>query len=76
MACFLTLWSHVITSIVPNNTYISFSENYFCFKNNCADPDEMQHFAEFHMGLHCFNEGICMQSTMVNSLIAREVATE
>ena len=20
---------------------------------NCADPDEMQHYAAFHLGLHC-----------------------
>ena len=21
---------------------------------NCTDPDEMQHYAAFHLGLHCF----------------------
>ena len=20
---------------------------------NCADPDEMKHYAAFHMGIHC-----------------------
>ena len=20
---------------------------------NCADPDEMQHYAAFHLGIHC-----------------------
>ena len=73
MACFLTLWSHVITSKIPNNTYISFSENHFCFKNNCADPDEMQHFIWVFI-VPMKECACCIQK--VNSLIAREVATK
>ena len=34
----------------PNyDAFISLSEDH-----NGADPDEMQHFAAFHLGLHCF----------------------
>ena len=31
---------------------ISVHENYL-FLANSADPDEMQHYAAFHLGLHC-----------------------
>ena len=32
--------------------YISFSHIEFAFTNS-GDPDEMPHFAAFHLGLHC-----------------------
>ena len=28
---------------------------FFTFKN-CVDPDEMQHYAAFHLGLHCLQK--------------------
>ena len=33
----------------------------FCLKifvtfTNCVDPDEMQHYAAFHLGLHCLQK--------------------
>ena len=31
---------------------IILSENLFTFTNS-VDPDEMQHYAAFHLGLHC-----------------------
>ena len=31
---------------------ISFSEDQFCPANS-ADPDEMPHYAAFHLSLHC-----------------------
>ena len=27
---------------------------------NCVDPDEMQHYAAFHLGLHCFPKYLFM----------------
>ena len=34
---------------------------FFCLKNfftfsNSVDPDEMQHYAAFHLGLHCLQK--------------------
>ena len=44
---------------------------YFCLKifftfTNSVDPDEMQHYAAFHLGLHCFK-----RTHLVVSLIQR-----
>ena len=34
---------------------ISFSEDQFVLANS-EEPDEMLHYAAFHMGLHCFSK--------------------
>ena len=38
--------------IISNINLISFSEDCFSLSNS-VDPDEMQHDAAFHQGLHC-----------------------
>ena len=52
-------------SIVHNLGVSSFNfQNnivFFCLKifftfTNCEDPDEMQHYAAFHLGLHCLQK--------------------
>ena len=34
---------------------------------NSEDPDEMQHFAAFHLGLHCLPKYLLYLALMVNS---------
>ena len=34
---------------------ILLSEDFFTFTNS-IDPDEMQHYAAFHLGLHCLQK--------------------
>ena len=35
------------------NLYFSFYEDHFCIIANSVEPDEMRHYAAFHLGLHC-----------------------
>ena len=37
------------------SNYIFLHEGFLIFTNS-ADPDEMQHCAAFHLGLHCFQK--------------------
>ena len=48
-------WS--IVYFEGSKVIISFSEDYFVFANS-ANPDEMLHYVEFHLGLHCLQRCI------------------
>ena len=41
---------HFLNHYVPVFLYLKFA----LIIANSVDPDEMQHFATFHLGLHCF----------------------
>ena len=43
--------SHVGFSKLPYDVFLSL--NVVLILTNIADPDEMQHYAAFHLGLHC-----------------------
>ena len=38
------------------NKNYCFSQKIDFVKANSADPDEMSHYAAFHLGLHCFSK--------------------
>ena len=41
--------------IISQKVCISFPKTVLVLAN-CADPDEMQHYAAFHLGLHCLSK--------------------
>ena len=41
--------------IIFKKYFLSFSEDLFVLANS-ADPDEMPHYAAFHLGLHCLSK--------------------
>ena len=43
-----------MSKFLNNDLFMSLKINFII--ENIADPDEMQHYAAFHMGLHCLLE--------------------
>ena len=48
-----------------NSVCVLFCQNIFFTFTNSVDPDEMQHYAAFHLGLHCLQKYLfwCFPST-------------
>ena len=42
-----SFWSDIIS------LGLFISEDFFSFTTKSVDPDEMQHYVAFHLGLHC-----------------------
>ena len=47
---------HLKESQAEFSKLLCFSVPKGCFNLNSEDPDEMQHYAAFHLGLHCLSK--------------------